>query len=122
MPSGSWITEGEIRNRLPVGGSGLTTEEVADALQSAAEYVEALYGSGANESSLCRSAVAGYAQADLLDIVMPRDARERDSQSVILRQNADASLSRYRDIHESEESGTEPDDVPDGYAGIMDWG
>jgi hypothetical protein len=114
-----WITEDELRNRLPVGGDGVTTEEVEEAVASATEYVEALCGDGASTSALCRSAVAGYAQAALLDIIFPRDARDRDSQSVILRQNADASLARYRDIRESEESGGDFDDVPDGYVGVM---
>lgn len=116
-----WITEETLRSRLPRNGEGVTSEEIAEAAGSAVEYVEAFGGENAVKSSLLRSAVAGYAHAACLDIIFPRDARDRDSGARTLRENADAALARYRDIKESEESGQPADGVPDGYVGTLNW-
>jgi hypothetical protein len=116
-----WITETELRNRLPRNGDGVTPEEITGAIDAAVEYVEAMGGEDAVKSPLCRKAVADYAQASCLDIIFPRDARDRDSGAITLRQNADAAISRYREIREAREGGTEPDGVPDAYVGHLNW-
>lgn len=116
-----WITADELRNRLPLSGEGVTDSEIEQAIEAAVEYVEAMGGEGAVGSALCRAAVSDYAHASCLDIIFPRDARDRDSGAVTLRENAAAALFRYREIREAKDSGTEPDGVPDITVGYMNW-
>lgn len=91
----AYISAVELRTRLPVDGQGISDSEIGEALASAIEYVAELTGDVEGASAVSRGAAADFAHADLLDIIYPRDARSTNAASVILRQNAEALLSRY---------------------------
>ncbi|MDP9439802.1 MAG: hypothetical protein M3P49_13855 [Actinomycetota bacterium] len=118
----AYITGPELLERLPQNGRGISPAQVKEALESAIEEVAALTGDTAGAGANARKAVANYAHADLLDIVFPRDARERDSESTVLRQNAERALAAHARAHPDPAPDLSRDEVPDGYSGVMSWG
>lgn len=116
-----YITEPELRDRLPLDGQGVSTEQVEEAIQAAVEYVSTVTGDESGDSALARQAAASYAHADLLDIVFPRDARERDSESTTLRRNAERALAGFARAHPESDDDHSKDEIPDGYSGVMYW-
>ena len=118
----AYITAVELLDRLPLNGRGVSTAQVQEALESAVEEVAAVTGDTTGKGANARKAVANYAHADLLDIVFPRDARERDSESTVLRQNAERALAAHARAHPDPAPDLSRDEVPDGYSGAMSWG
>jgi hypothetical protein len=102
----AYITAPELRERLPLDGEGISNSEIDEAIASAVEYVVELTNDANGDSAVSKNAVAKFAHADVLDLVFPRDARDRDSASVIMRENAELILSRYL------EAKADPDDDP----------
>lgn len=110
----AWITEGEMRDRLPREGDGISEDEISLAIASSVERVSGLTGHTAGDSALAQSAAANLAEAKLLDIIMPRDARDRESSQSVLRQSAADDITAYLDILRNSGGDADPrwSDVP----------
>ena len=93
-----YIDTETLRKRLPQEGSGIEDEEIDLAIEAAVERVAGLTGDTSGASALTRSAAADIAEAKILDIIMPRDARDRESSQSVLRQAAADAIASYLDI------------------------
>lgn len=114
----AWIDIAGVRRRVPREGEGVEDGEIEENIASAIEEVVGILGSDSATSDLAISAVANLAVADTLDIINPRDARDRDSEQNVLRASAERKMERYLTIKQSD---TDPStaDVPAGYIATM---
>lgn len=112
----AYITTLELRDRLPLEGQGVSDAEIDDAISAANAYVSALTGDTAGTGAVPRSAAAKLAQADVLDIIYPRDTRDTTAMQVILRQNAEEVLKRYLSVDDDPVTG-----APVAYLSEVPW-
>lgn len=119
-----FITREDMRERrLPRGGRpGVHDSDIDLAIEAAIERVSGLTGDTLGTSALVRSAVADLAEASLLDIINPRDARDRESAQSVLRQAAMDSITNYLDIKRNTEGDqdTRWTDVPSVSVKVVD--
>lgn len=110
----------QLRARLPMNGEGISDPQVQEAIDAAVEYVSTRTGDEAGDSALARNAAATLAHADLLDIVFPRDATDRDNGSLAMRQNAERALTAYLDARRDTDQDGQPD-VPPAYVTALEY-
>lgn len=94
-----FISEPELRGRLPLDGEGLSDSEVQEAIDAAVEEIVGQTGDTTGESAIVRGAVINLAMADLFDTkIYPQDARRPGTESSALRQSVDRALTAYLKI------------------------
>lgn len=118
----AFITRAELRERLPREGSGVTDAQIDEAIESAVEEVTGATGDANGDSAMTRQAAASMAQADILDIIFPRDARREGSASTSLRVAAEGKLGRYLQIQMNKAGDNDPTtiDVPAAYINVVE--
>jgi hypothetical protein len=90
----------QMRAVVPRNGEGVEDFQITSAINSASEEVFGIVGDNAEaqDSDLVTSAINNLAQAEVLDIIFPRDARREGSSQLVLRESAERKLGRYFQI------------------------
>lgn len=115
----AYITEPELRGRLPLDGGGVSSAQIQLAINAAVAEVSGLTGDTNGTNALAQQAVVNKALAELFDtVIYPGDARRPGSESSALRAAADRSINAFLKIKADTDKDTYADPPP-GYSGVM---